>query len=90
MLDVANKSGAESSTPGEAGAGTGRVVKSGGRKKHYVDNGWPQDDNGDAAEHAVSELATHISGALSPFGDTEFPLPVDELPFVQSKTVVNR
>ncbi|MFT4397434.1 hypothetical protein ACLTEW_21100 [Gordonia lacunae] len=85
MLDVANKSGADTSTPGEAGAGTGKVVK-----KHYVDNGWPQDENGDAAEHAVSELATHISGALSPFGDTEFPLPAADLPFVQSKTVVNR
>ncbi|ATD69872.1 MULTISPECIES: hypothetical protein [Gordonia] len=59
-------------------------------KKRYVDNGWPQDDNGDAADHAVSELATHISGALSPFGEVEFPLPVDDLPFVQSKTVVNR
>lgn len=50
-------------------------------KKRYVDNGWPQDDNGDAADHAVSELATHISGALSPpFGEVEFPLPVDDLP----------
>ncbi|WP_439031942.1 hypothetical protein [Gordonia terrae] len=90
MLDVANKTGADAAStgttsPGEAGAGTGKV-----RKKHYVDNGWPQDDNGDAAEHAVSELATHISGALSPFGETEFPIPADQLPFVQSKTVVNR
>ena len=90
MHDVANKSGAETPSSGEAGAGTGKVVESAKGKKHYVDNGWPQDDNGDAAEHAVSELATHISGALSPFGDTEFPLPVDDLPFVQSKTIVNR
>ncbi|MFC9978877.1 hypothetical protein [Gordonia sp. NPDC127522] len=90
MLDVANKSGAETPSSGEAGAGTGKVVESAKGKKHYVDNGWPQDENGDAAEHAVSELATHISGALSPFGDTEFPLPVDDLPFVQSKTIVNR
>jgi hypothetical protein len=59
-------------------------------KKKYVDNGWPKDGNGDAAEHAVSEFATHISGALSPFGDVEFPIPLEDLPFVQSKTVVNR
>ncbi|MCR5980622.1 hypothetical protein GDN83_23335 [Gordonia jinghuaiqii] len=78
MLDVANKSGADSAAKKQAG------------KKHYVDNGWPQDDDGAAADHAVSELATHISGALSPFGETEFPLPVDDLPFVQAKTVVNR
>ena len=47
------------------------------RRDYSLYRGWelPQDENGDAAEHAVSELATHISGALSPFGDTEFPLP---------------
>ncbi|GAC85758.1 hypothetical protein [Gordonia paraffinivorans] len=59
-------------------------------KKHYVDNGWPRTADGEVLDHAVSELATDISGALSPFGDTEFPIPADELPFVQPKTVVNR
>ena len=78
MLTVTNNSGTDK-------AGTGKPGK-----KHYVDNGWPKDDNGDAADHAVSELATHISGALSPFGETQFPLPVEDLPFVQSKTIVNR
>ncbi|MEO9327060.1 hypothetical protein [Gordonia aurantiaca] len=58
-------------------------------KKHYVDNGWPRNDQGEVIDHAVSELATHVSGALSPFGDTEFPIPADKLPFVQPKTVVN-
>ena len=86
MHDVANKSGAETPSSGEAGAGTGKVVESAKGKKHYVDNGWPFDDG----EHAVSEFATNISGALSPYGDVEFPLPLDELPFVQSKTVINR
>lgn len=52
----------------------------------YVDNGWPHADG----EHAVSEFAANISGALSPFGSTEFPLPVEDLPFVHAKTVVNR
>ncbi|MFW0791479.1 hypothetical protein [Gordonia sp. CPCC 205333] len=55
-------------------------------KSKYVDNGWPNTDG----EHAVSEFAANVSGALSPFGSTEFPLPVEDLPFVQSKTVVNR
>lgn len=67
-----------------------RVAESKPKKQAYVDNGWPKDDNGDSPDHAVSEFAAHLAGALSPFGDTEFPLPVDTLPFVQSKTVVNR
>ena len=44
----------------------------------------------DGDDHAVSELATDRTGALSPFGDIVFPLPAEELPFVQSITVVNR
>ena len=44
------------------------------RKTRYVDNGWPTTDPDD---HAVSELATDRTGALSPFGDLVFPLPSD-------------
>ena len=55
----------------------------------YVDNGWPVQEDGEHV-HAVSEFAANLSGALSPFGDVTFPLPVEDLPFVQSKTVVNR
>ncbi|MGV0838099.1 hypothetical protein [Mycolicibacterium thermoresistibile] len=58
------------------------------QKKHYVDNGWPQDLGDD--EHAVSELATDRPGALSPFGDEEFPLPADALPYMHPVTVINR
>lgn len=58
-------------------------------KKNYVDNGWPRDADGETA-HAVSEFAAGLSGALSPFGDVEFPLPHDKLPYLQPKTVVNR
>ncbi len=58
------------------------------KKNHYVDNGWPVVADGD--DHAVSELATDRTGALSPFGDVTFPLPAEELPFIQSATVVNR
>jgi hypothetical protein len=56
-------------------------------KKHYVDNGWPVVEDGD---HAVSELATDRTGALSPFGEVTFPLPADELPYMHPVTVVNR
>ncbi len=56
-------------------------------KTRYVDNGWPATDPDD---HAVSELATDRTGALSPFGDVVFPLPSDDLPYVHPVTVVNR
>jgi hypothetical protein len=58
------------------------------KKNQYVDNGWPVLSDGD--DHAVSELATDRTGALSPFGDVTFPLPAEELPFIQPVTVVNR
>ena len=54
----------------------------------YVDNGWP-----DIAveDHAVTEFTAHLAGALSPFGnETPFPVPADELSFINPKTVVNR
>jgi hypothetical protein len=56
-------------------------------KKKYVDNGWPVVGDGD---HAVSELATDRTGALSPFGEVTFPLPADDLPYMHPVTVVNR
>ncbi|MBF6134015.1 hypothetical protein IU501_13525 [Nocardia otitidiscaviarum] len=57
-------------------------------KKPYVDNGWPEVPSG---EHAVTELSSTRSGNLSPYGeDTEFPLPVDQLPYVHPHTVINR
>ena len=57
------------------------------QKTRYVDNGWPTTNPDD---HAVSELATDRTGALSPFGDVIFPLPADELPYVHPVTDVNR
>lgn len=57
------------------------------RKTRYVDNGWPTTDHDD---HAVSELATDRTGALSPFGELTFPLPSAELPYLHPVTVVNR
>ncbi|EGD54235.1 hypothetical protein SCNU_14641 [Gordonia neofelifaecis NRRL B-59395] len=52
-----------------------------------MDNGWPT-EIGD--EHAVTELVSHLAGALSPYGDTQLPQPAEDLPFIQSHTVVNR
>ncbi|EHI11920.1 hypothetical protein [Mycolicibacterium thermoresistibile] len=58
------------------------------QKKHYVDGGWPTHIPDD--EHAVTELTAELAGALSPFGDEEFPLPHDELPYMHPVTVINR
>ena len=54
------------------------------RKEKYVDNGWPTTDPDD---HAVSELVTDRTGALSPFGEMVFPVPADELPYVHPVTI---
>lgn len=54
----------------------------------YIDNGWPR-EIAEAGDHAVSEFAAHLSGALSPFGDVEFPLPAESLPYLHAKTEIN-
>lgn len=64
-----------------------RVADKKSQKTRYVDNGWPAGDDDD---HAVSELAADRTGALSPFGDLTFPLPVDELPYTHPVTVINK
>jgi hypothetical protein len=64
------------------------VAENKGQKKQYVDPGWPALDGDD--DHAVSELATDRTGALSPFGDLSFPLPSDDIPYVHPSTVVNK
>jgi hypothetical protein len=75
-----------------AGVATGRStchnVGVAENKKQYVDPGWPVLDGDD--DHAVSELATDRTGALSPFGELAFPLPADEIPYVHPSTVVNK
>lgn len=57
------------------------------RKTRYVDHGWPTTDPDD---HAVSELVTDRTGALSPFGELTFPVPSDDLPYIHPVTVINR
>lgn len=63
------------------------IAESDPRKTKYVDNGWPTTDPDD---HAVSELVTDRTGALSPFGDLVFPVPSNDLPYVHPVTVVNK
>ncbi|SFS56461.1 hypothetical protein [Saccharopolyspora flava] len=53
-------------------------------KKDRIDPNWPQDD------HAVSELVADKQGALSPFGDTTFPLNEDVVPYEHPVTVINK
>ena len=60
------------------------IVEDKDGKTRYVDNGWPTTDPDD---HAVSELVTDRTGALSPFGEVEFPVPAAELPYVHPVTV---
>jgi len=50
-----------------------------------VDPTWPEYEDG---EHPVTELSTHVQGALSPYGEIEFPLP--SVPYVHPTTVINR
>ena len=57
-------------------------------KKHFVDPGWPQ--NLPEGKHAVTELIAEDAGALSPYGDAEFPIPAEELNYVHPYTVINR
>lgn len=50
-----------------------------------VDPTWPSASEDD---HPVSEIASPLQGALSPFGELEFPLP--EVPYVHPRTEINK
>lgn len=63
------------------------MVENSHKQHRYVDNGWPTRDPED---HPVSELASPMVGALSPFGDLTFPVPASSLPYVHPVTHVNR
>ncbi|WP_424184085.1 hypothetical protein ACOBQX_19360 [Actinokineospora sp. G85] len=54
-------------------------------KKDRVDPEWRHSEDG---THAVSELHSDRQGALSPFGDTTFPL--ESTPYVHPVTEINR
>ncbi|MDF0529838.1 hypothetical protein P0W64_09625 [Tsukamurella sp. 8F] len=57
------------------------------KSNSYVDNGWPR-EIADAGEHAVSEFAAPLVGALSPFGEVAFPQ--ENVPYIHPVTKVNR
>jgi hypothetical protein len=73
---------------GRCACQNGIVADNKRQKNRYVDNGWPE-LNGDD-DHAVSELATDRTGALSPYGELDFPLPAEDLPYTHPVTVVNK
>ncbi len=52
-----------------------------------IDPAWPHAGDG---EHPVSELAADRQGALSPFGDTSFPLPEGSVPYHHPVTRINK
>ena len=49
-----------------------------------IDPAWPN------VPHPVSEVAATLQGALSPFGDVEFPVPAEELPYEHPVTKINK
>lgn len=52
-----------------------------------TDPEWPAVSEHDAP---VSELASPVQGALSPFGEITLPRPPEELPYVHPETKINR
>ena len=52
-----------------------------------IDPTWPQLSEED---HPVSELAADRQGALSPFGDVAFPVPVEDLGYEHPVTEINK
>ncbi|MGH3793724.1 MAG: hypothetical protein ACRDSP_02425 [Pseudonocardiaceae bacterium] len=52
-----------------------------------IDPTWPTWSDED---HPVSELAATVQGALSPYGEVNFPLPADQLPYEHPHTEINR
>ncbi|GGM43493.1 hypothetical protein GCM10012275_13090 [Longimycelium tulufanense] len=57
------------------------------RRTERTDPTWPDLPNG---ENPVTELASPLQGALSPYGEVTFPLPSDELPYRHPVTEINR
>jgi hypothetical protein len=57
------------------------------KRTDRIDPTWPSWSEED---HPVSELAAPVQGALSPFGEMIFPLPVDQLLYEHPHTEINR
>lgn len=56
-------------------------------RQDRVDPAWPQLPDG---EHPVSEIVSATQGAPSPFGELEFPLPAEQLPYEHPVTEINK
>ncbi|QUG99913.1 hypothetical protein HUO13_03025 [Saccharopolyspora erythraea] len=56
-------------------------------KKDRIDPSWPKVGDG---EHPVSEFLADKQGALSPFGDTSFPLSTETVPYTHPVTKINK
>ena len=50
------------------------------------DGFWPQVEDG----HPITELMAPVQGASSPFGETEFPVPAEQLGYEHPRTEINR
>ena len=50
------------------------------------DASWPEVDGG----HPVTELLSPSQGPSSPYGETQFPLPADQLGYEHPVTEINR
>jgi hypothetical protein len=64
----------------------GNVLADGQRpgRSVRIDPAWPD------VPHPISEVAASLQGALSPFGEVEFPVPAEELPYVHPVTKINK
>lgn len=58
-----------------------------GKRGKGVDPTWPVVPED---QHVMTEFTTDRQGALSPFGDIEFPRERHELPYQHPITVINR
>lgn len=57
------------------------------RRSERVDPHWPETPDG---THPVSEIASELQGALSPFGEITFPVEHDSLPYRHPSTKINK
>lgn len=85
MSDRKTVSGEKATSTGKTVSG-GQAPTDGQRPSRSVriDPEWPD------VPHPVSEVAASLQGALSPFGDVEFPLPAEELPYRHPVTKINK
>lgn len=60
------------------------MAKNDDRKSVRIDPTWPEVPDG---EHPISEVAADRQGALSPFGETTFPL--ESVPYEHPETEIN-